>query len=199
MLRYDHFGRGLSDRPDTDYGRALDRRQLLGLLDALEQPVPVQLVGISFGAATAVSFAAEHPKRVASLALLAPVLDYAQGRSLFTLASLPGVGEWYARVLGVPGSIRRAAAFLEESGAPDWSERYLEQTRYAGFEAALLSFARTDALRETPAKRTHRSPTSPRCCSGAMQTATFPKRTSRRPWSCCRMQSTSNSAARGTA
>jgi len=146
VLRYDHFGRGRSDRPEVAYDRALYRRQLLELLNALEIE-RVHLVGISFGGATAASFTAAHPERVETIALLAPVLHYAEGKALFGMAAVPGLGEWYARVFSVQNTVDRAAAFFEESGAdPDYASRFEAQTRYRGYEQALLSMSRTDAL-----------------------------------------------------
>lgn len=147
VLRYDQLGRGYSDRPGGPYDRALYRAQLEQLLDALKITGPVDLVGLSFGAATAASFAAANPARVRRLALLAPVVHFSEGKALFSLAAVPGLGEWFARVVSVPGTIKRAAAFFKESGAPPrFVERFEEQIRFAGFEGALLSMSRGDAL-----------------------------------------------------
>ena len=46
VLRYDLFGRGFSDRPDTEYNIDLFERQLSELLDALQFTRPVSLVGL---------------------------------------------------------------------------------------------------------------------------------------------------------
>ena len=147
VLRYDHFGRGLSDRPEFDYDRALYQRQLEDLLTALRIKDPVHLVGLSFGGATAATFAAAHPEQVGSLALIAPVLDYAEGKPLFGMARVPGLGEWYARVFSVRGTVARANTFFKESDAnPSYAERFDEQTRFEGYEQSLLSMSRTDAL-----------------------------------------------------
>ena len=61
VVRYDLFGRGLSDRPDTDYNQDLFDRQLLGLMDELSLSRPVALVGSSMGGLIAAEFAARHP------------------------------------------------------------------------------------------------------------------------------------------
>ncbi len=147
VLRYTQFGRGYSDRPDVTYDRALYQRQLEELLAVLEIESPVTLVGLSFGAAVAATFAQAHPERVAKLALIAPVVDYAEGKSLFALAKVPLVAEWYVRVFAVRGAIARAASFFEESNAdPSYARLFDEQTRFEGFERSLLSFSRSDAL-----------------------------------------------------
>src|SRR5512143_396463 len=49
VLRYDLFGRGFSDRPDTKYNIDLFVRQLTELLDALRLSPPLNLIGLSMG------------------------------------------------------------------------------------------------------------------------------------------------------
>jgi pimeloyl-ACP methyl ester carboxylesterase len=147
VLRYTQYGRGYSDRPDTPYDRALYQRQLTELLSALGIDGPIDVVGVSFGGAIAATFTAENPDRVGKLALIAPVVDYSEGRALFDLAKIPVVSEWYARVFAVRAVVSRANHFFEVSGAPPiYAERFDAQTRFVGFERALLSFSRTDAL-----------------------------------------------------
>ena len=147
VLRYDHFGRGYSDRPQVDYDRALYQKQLQDLLAALDIEGRVNLVGVSFGGAIAATFAEAHPERVAKLVLIAPVVDYAEGKALFGLAQVPLLSEWYARVSSVRATVARANGFFEESGAdPSYAQRFEEQTRFEGYEQALLSMSRTNAL-----------------------------------------------------
>ncbi len=147
VLRYTQFGRGYSDRPELDYDRALYQRQLEQLLDALGIEGPVALVGVSFGSAIAATYAEAHPERVTKMVFIAPVVDYAEGKALFGLAKVPVVAEWYARVFAVRGAVTRASGFFEVSNAdPSYAQRFDEQTRFPGFERALLSFSRTDAL-----------------------------------------------------
>jgi pimeloyl-ACP methyl ester carboxylesterase len=147
VLRYDHFGRGYSDRPRVDYDRALYQKQLGDLLAALDIEGPVNLVGVSFGGAIAATFAEAHPERMAKLVLIAPVVDYAEGKALFGLAKVPILSEWYARVFSVRATVARANGFFQESGAdPSYAKRFDEQTRFKGYEQALLSMSRTNAL-----------------------------------------------------
>ena len=147
VLRYDQFGRGSSDRPEVDYDRAFYRKQLEELLAALDIENPVNLIGVSFGGAIAATFAKAHPEQVAKLVLIAPVVDYAEGRALFGLAKIPLLSEWYARVFSVRATVARANGFFQASGAdPSYAQRFEEQTRLEGYEQALLSMSRTDAL-----------------------------------------------------
>ncbi len=72
VLRYDHYGRGFSDRPDVVYDRDLYDRQLVELLQRLKIRLPVHLTGLAMGGAVAVYFADRHPEMVSKIALFAP-------------------------------------------------------------------------------------------------------------------------------
>ena len=107
----------------------------------------MNLIGVSFGGAIAATFAKAHPEQVAKLVLIAPVVDYAEGRALFGLAKIPLLSEWYARLFSVRATVARANGFFQVSGAdPSYAQRFDEQTRFEGYEQALLSMSRTDAL-----------------------------------------------------
>jgi pimeloyl-ACP methyl ester carboxylesterase len=148
VLRYDQFGRGLSDRPDVEYDRALYQDQLAQLLTALQIEGTFDLVGLSFGGAVAATYAAAHPARVRRVVLVAPIVHYAEGKLLFDVAKIPGVGEWYARVISVPSTVQRASAFFPPDQAEAMVARFESQTTYEGYERSLLSYARGDALQD---------------------------------------------------
>jgi pimeloyl-ACP methyl ester carboxylesterase len=67
-------GHGHSQVTASGYRVADHVADLIGLLDSLDLAGPVHLVGCSYGGAVAVTTAARHPDRVASLFLLDPVL-----------------------------------------------------------------------------------------------------------------------------
>jgi pimeloyl-ACP methyl ester carboxylesterase len=71
VLRYDLFGRGLSDRPRV-YTADLFDRQLLELLDSQNTKTPADVVGLSMGGAITIRFIDRHPERVRRFALFAP-------------------------------------------------------------------------------------------------------------------------------
>jgi len=147
VLRYTQFGRGYSDRPRVDYDRALYQRQLRELLDALDLEGRLHVVGVSFGAATAATFLLENPERVEKAVFIAPVVDYSEGRTVFSVAKVPVLSDWFVRVFAVRKAVSRATGFFEAANAPaSYAAQFDEQTRIEGFERALLSFARTDAL-----------------------------------------------------
>jgi len=146
VLNYDQFGRGYSDRPEVKYDKALYARQLIELVDQLSLPDTFDLIGVSFGAATSVSVAAKHPARIRSLSLISPIINNFEVPGIFRV---PILGEFAARLIGIDIIVERFARLVE--GSPD-AERYnrlfLEQASYEGFQRSLLSFLRSDALRD---------------------------------------------------
>jgi len=72
VLRYDIFGRGLSDRPDKTYDSDLFDRQMLELVSQQQISRPAHLIASSMGGPIAVTFAARHPERVGRIVLIGP-------------------------------------------------------------------------------------------------------------------------------
>lgn len=144
VLRYDLYGRGYSDRPDTIYDADLYDRQLLGLLSGLGivgskgSKGPVDLVGLSMGGPIAVTFADRHPELTGKLVLVDSAYHGARQPSLWL--STPYLGEFYMTVSVAP-SLPRAqlADFYDPSRFPDWPDKYRVQMQYRGFRRALLS------------------------------------------------------------
>jgi pimeloyl-ACP methyl ester carboxylesterase len=66
-LRYDTYGRGYSENPDTAYDVPLYIRQLKELLDTLQVDSRVHLMGLSDGGRTISGFASQYPERIKSL------------------------------------------------------------------------------------------------------------------------------------
>ncbi|HDQ73063.1 MAG TPA: alpha/beta hydrolase [Chloroflexi bacterium] len=93
VLRYDLYGRGYSDRPDTRYDTVLFDRQLVELLSALEIDQPVDLVGASMGGAITLIFTDRHPTRVRRLGLIDPSGLYPKHAQMAKLMRIPLVGE----------------------------------------------------------------------------------------------------------
>src|ERR1041385_3700915 len=69
VVRYDRVGTGLSDRPETpDLSVDAEVRTLAAVADAAGLG-ELSLLGMSFGACTAATFAAQFPERVRSVVL----------------------------------------------------------------------------------------------------------------------------------
>jgi pimeloyl-ACP methyl ester carboxylesterase len=138
VIRFDLYGRGWSDRPDLDYDRELFANQLLELMDTLRIP-KADLLGLSMGGAIVGRFAAEHPERVRSMVLVAPLT---LSRDIGAMA-WPGIGEWVTRAWYLPklaGS--QLGDFPHPERVPGWVERFQPQMRYDGFGGAILSTTR---------------------------------------------------------
>jgi len=144
-IRYDLYGRGTSDRPDTVYDRDLYNRQLLSLLDSLQIKDGVHLVGLSMGGAVAASFADRYPDRVDKLCLIDPVGFATKLPAITKLMYVPGLGEYLFRIIGrfmLSESFVRSD-FFDPTACPDsFLAAYEDQMKYEGFQRALLSTLR---------------------------------------------------------
>jgi pimeloyl-ACP methyl ester carboxylesterase len=148
VVRYDLFGRGFSDRPDTRYNINLFVRQLGDLLDALGFTKPVSLVGLSTGGPITAAYTARFPERVKRLVLIDPVgaKPFALSRVL-KVAAMPVLGETIIGLLGTRGMSRVIASdFADRKFAAQVSERYRVQMKFKGFKRAILSTIRNNML-----------------------------------------------------
>jgi len=148
VLRYDLYGRGLSDRPKLRYDIDLFCKQLRDLMDILGLDAPAILVGLSMGGLVAATFSARHPRRVSRLVLIDPA-----GARPVTLpmgiraVRLPGIGEL---VLGLFGSVVLIKGIASDLFGPDlvaeFQNKYRVQMKFKGFRRALLSTMRNGML-----------------------------------------------------
>ncbi len=136
VARYDTYGRGYSDRPDTEYDPSLFDRQLTGLLDSLGWREPVHMIGLSFGGPVTSTFVSRHPERVRSHVLIDPAAGTTTSLPWFMAAPVIGPVLWQG--LYVPTAADgQASDFVEPAKWPDWVGRYRVQQQYDGFGRAL--------------------------------------------------------------
>ncbi len=144
VLRYDMYGRGYSDRPQTTYNRKLYQRQLLELVDALGLAKKFDLIGFSLGGATAVNFTAQHPETVRKLVFISPVIHNFKVPAVFRI---PILGEFTARLFGIKMITRRFDSSRKNSPESEkYKKLFRDQTTYKGFQQSMLSMIRNDAL-----------------------------------------------------
>ena len=143
VLRYDYYGRGLSDRPDIPFTQDLYVRQLSELLDAVHISQPFDLAGLSFGGAVITSIAARYPDRVRSLIYMDPA--FRTPEALTMLEATPWAWNLMTAIVDERGwADGQLGDFLHPERFPDWPERYRVQLRYKGFRRARLSDVRSN-------------------------------------------------------
>jgi pimeloyl-ACP methyl ester carboxylesterase len=145
VLRYDHFGRGYSDRPRAEYTIDLYRNQLRELIDFLKINKPFALVGISFGCPIIASYAATYPKDIDRMVFVAPAVDpFSELAKLIATSSIGTTLVKSQLKKQVEGRVRTT---LHERGMPDrYADMFIEQATIKGFQRSLISFFHNAAL-----------------------------------------------------
>lgn len=148
VLRYDLFGRGLSDRPRVRYDIRLFTRQLKDLLDALDLREPVHLAGLSLGGPISAAFADQFPERVKTHILVDPAgARPVQLPAALKLLKVRGLGELGLGLLGNDSFASQIASdFYDPILVKHFIERYKPQMRIKGFRRAILSTIRSGML-----------------------------------------------------
>lgn len=148
VLRYDLFGRGLSDRPRVRYGLNLYIRQLRDLLDALDLRGPVTLAGLSMGGPISLGFTEQHPTRVERNILIDPAGAKAIQLPLeLQLAKIPWLSDLVFGLIGDETLLKGIASdFYDPSLVEEFIDRYRPQMKIKGFKRAILSTLRSGML-----------------------------------------------------
>ncbi len=147
VLRYDALGRGLSERPDVPFTRALFVRQLRELLDHLKMH-RVVLVGHSLGGAVAAAFAAAYPQRVRGVVFVAPVMNAVETKGPFITCRTPVAGSLLFRLFMGPTLAARANEQWRSAGVdPVPYERLFDrQASIKGFERSMCRMFQSDLV-----------------------------------------------------
>ncbi len=148
VVRYNQYGRGLSDRPRGAYDLERYVEQLNDLVDGVGLG-RVHLVAHSMGGAVAAGFAAWYPEKVDRTVLIAPALHMADGNTGITLVRIPVLGDFAAKVI-VPSSFAsRAESLFANAGVPEadaYAVAFGEQMRYRGFTRSVKALFRGDVV-----------------------------------------------------
>ena len=141
-LRYDLYGRGFSDRPDTTYDLDLFSRQLLEIVNKLKFS-QFHLVGLSMGGGIAIIFTERHSELVKKITLIDPI-GFPMGRMIERFMPLfmhiPGLANLYLthkRILE-----GQKDDFYNYDKIEEYQTKYKEQMKYKGFRRALISTVR---------------------------------------------------------
>lgn len=150
VLRYNHYGRGLSDRPRNKYDSNRYVRQLNELMKALDID-QAYLVGHSMGGLVTAAFATEHPEKVIRQILISPALNMAENNTGVTLVRIPILGDLMA-ITALPRILtKRAEELFRDSGISE-SETYVNafknQTGYRGFSRSVKSLFRNNMMED---------------------------------------------------
>lgn len=144
VISYDHYGRGLSDRPRVAQTGAFFSDHLLEILEACEVEAPITLVGYSMGGAIVSDFAARHPEKVEALVLIAPAGMRAElGGLTRAAAQVPVLGDILMNAVYPSQHMRGTEAERSlDIAVPNLVDRQQEELAYRGFVAAVLSSLR---------------------------------------------------------
>lgn len=142
VLRYDLFGRGLSDRVDEIYNTELFSRQLEELVEALLPDEKFILVGTSMGGSITTEFCRRNPEKVKKLILLAPAgMDSFKPPFYMNLCKIPGFGKWIFSKIGAKSLFNGCAKEIKYSTdeIDDYQRRFAYTLQYKNFVRSTFS------------------------------------------------------------
>ncbi|WP_216907487.1 alpha/beta fold hydrolase [Nocardia noduli] len=150
VIRYDRYGMGYSDRPDTDYNYELFEAQILELLDRLGVDRPITIVALAFGGPIAAQFALRNPQSVARVCMIAPDgfgVPIGLGPKI---AMLPLIGRPFFSIIGNRALIARIPGYSDDDRViAQLTARFRPELRYRGFKRALRSALRNVPIHDT--------------------------------------------------
>lgn len=165
VLRYEHYGRGYSDRPCNSeacavsrppamgmdrgerhraYGLDLYVEQLAELVSALGLAKPLVLIGLSMGGPVAAAAVTSYPGFARALVLIDPLYEWPEQGLRSKLLALPILGE---AAMALRGSEILAAGqrgdFFDEASHREFIPSYLPPLAYRGVARAVLATMRS--------------------------------------------------------
>lgn len=156
VLTYDLYGRGFSDRPPGLQDARFFLRQLDDLMEDQQVGDDITLIGYSMGGAIATAFAADHPRSLRQLVLLAPAGSGRLDASVSErLVDLPVIGTWLM-LLRYPTILRNGLQMETnlQSSVPDIAVLQEAELDWRGFVPAVRESLR--GILASPLEREHR-------------------------------------------
>ena len=142
VIRYDLYGRGLSDRPNVKYDASLYVRQLHELIGALHITRKINFISVSMGGAVLSAYYSKYPKTVRSIVLFDPTGVPKPEPMIRKILKLPFIGDYVMKVFGNKILMPSGDDFYQPNKFPNWSHLFKEQMQYKGFKQAILSTIR---------------------------------------------------------
>jgi len=133
VIRYDEFGRGFSDRPNTAYNPEMYRLQLVELITKLNLKKPICLAGLSFGGAVVSDFVVHYPDLVDKIIFVDPVYKFGN-------ITLPEILVDFKMAIDPDKQANgQVKDFKYPERFPHWVSDYKIQMQYIGFRHAIIS------------------------------------------------------------
>lgn len=142
VLRYDLYGRGFSDRPDTKYNSDLFVTQLKELTAKLVPGKKFILCGLSMGGAISVAFADKYPQSVEKLILIDPAGFPMATPAAAKIVKVPLMGDYFGRVFARRVIEKGIGDNFTTGTPPLLMAATLQQSEYSGYADAIVSTIR---------------------------------------------------------
>ena len=137
VITYDQYGRGYSDRINSNVSIELMEKQLKELIEHCEVE-DVILYGVSFGAAVVAKYAANNPENISFIGYQVPLINSAN-IPLLSIVKIPLYGDLITRGFLVPGVLKRIEEY-EDLMSKKLLDHYIRQFNVKGTEKFFKKF-----------------------------------------------------------
>jgi pimeloyl-ACP methyl ester carboxylesterase len=148
VLVYDHYGRGYSERPNTQYDKELYLETLRELIVSQDIQESVHLVGYSMGGPIVGLYADQYPESTKSTTLIAPAGFSTSIPNMKSWTTMPLIGDWFWRVFsdrlyGIGNmSETQSSSDPLSINEDQFLPLFQKQLQFRGFNESLLSTVR---------------------------------------------------------
>ncbi|MBK8808492.1 MAG: alpha/beta hydrolase [Bacteroidales bacterium] len=135
VIRFNHFGRGYSERICGTYDKIFYQTEMEDLLKALNIIDPIHIVASSMGGAISTEYAIAHPQQVKSLTLVDPMLTPLDSKIIYKKY----LGPMTMNILFAPLiKSSQMRSFYNKEPFIGWDEQYKTTTVFKGSKYALF-------------------------------------------------------------
>ena len=143
VITYDQYGRGYSDRINSNVSIELMERQLKELIEHCKVE-DVILYGVSFGAAVVAKYSANNPENISFIGYQVPLINSAN-IPLLSIVKIPLYGDLLIRGFLVPGVLKRIEEY-EDLMSKKLLDHYIGQFNLKGTEKFFKKFFLGNAM-----------------------------------------------------